>query len=54
MSASEAAIKQAVTWINEQTHGHPKASRTNLIDEASRRFDLTPLHVVLSGAPGRA
>jgi hypothetical protein len=43
MSAGEAAIKQAVKWIDERLHDDPKAERTRLIDEASRRFDLTPL-----------
>jgi hypothetical protein len=43
MSAGEAPIKQAVKWIEEQLQDNPKADRTNLIDEAGRRFDLTPL-----------
>jgi hypothetical protein len=43
MSAGEAPIKQAVNWIDEQLHDNPKADRTKLIDEAGRRFDLTPL-----------
>jgi len=43
MSAGEAPIKQAVKWIDERLHDDPKAERTRLIDEASRRFDLTPL-----------
>jgi hypothetical protein len=43
MSAGEAPIKQAVKWIAEQLHDNPKADRTKLIDEAGRRFDLTPL-----------
>jgi hypothetical protein len=43
MSAGEAPIKQAVQWIHEQLRDNPKADRTKLIDEASRRFDLTPL-----------
>ena len=43
MSAGEAPIKQAVKWIEEQLHDNPKADRTKLIDEAGRRFDLTPL-----------
>ena len=30
-------------WIDEQLHDNPKADRTKLIDEAGRRFDLTPL-----------
>ncbi len=43
MSAGEAPIKQAVTWIDEQLRDNPQADRTKLIDEAGRRFDLTPL-----------
>jgi len=43
MSAGEAPIKQAVKWIDERLHDDPKADHTRLIDEASRRFDLTPL-----------
>jgi hypothetical protein len=43
MSAGEAPIKQAVKWIDEQLEDDPKADRTRLIDEAGRRFDLTPL-----------
>ena len=43
MSAGEAPIKQAVKWIDEQIHVNPEADRTRLIDEAGRRFDLTPL-----------
>jgi hypothetical protein len=43
MSAGEAPIKQAVKWIDERLHDDPKADRIRLIDEAGRRFDLTPL-----------
>jgi hypothetical protein len=43
MTAGEAPIKQAVKWIDERLHDDPKADRTRLIDEAGRRFDLTPL-----------
>jgi len=43
MSVGEAPIKQAITWIDGQLHDDPKADRTKLIDEASRRFDLSPL-----------
>jgi hypothetical protein len=43
MSAGEAAIKQAVKWIDDQVHENPKSDRMRLIDEASRRFDLSPL-----------
>jgi hypothetical protein len=43
MAAGEAPIKQAVKWIEEQLQDHPGADRVKLIDEASRRFDLSPL-----------
>jgi hypothetical protein len=43
MAAGEAPIKQAVKWLNEQLRDNPSADRLKLIDEASRRFDLTPL-----------
>jgi hypothetical protein len=39
----EAPIKQAVKWIDEQLADNPQADRVRLIDEASRRFDLSPL-----------
>ena len=44
MSIGEAPVKAAVKWIEEQLRDHPDADRMALIDEASRRFDLTPLH----------
>lgn len=43
MSAGEAPIKQAVKWLDDQLVDNPKADRMKLIDEASRRFDLSPL-----------
>ena len=43
MAAGEAPIKQAVKWLDDQLADDPAADRTRLIDEASRRFDLTPL-----------
>jgi hypothetical protein len=43
MAAGEAPIKQAVQWIDEQLHDRPQADRMKLVDEASRRFDLSPL-----------
>ena len=43
MSAGESPIKQAMKWIGEQFQDNPKADRMKLIDEAGRRFDLTPL-----------
>ena len=43
MAAGEAPIKQAVKWIDDQLLDNPAADRVKLVDEASRRFDLTPL-----------
>jgi hypothetical protein len=43
MAAGEAPIKQAVKWLDEQLRDNPSADRLKLIDDASRRFDLTPL-----------
>ena len=43
MAQGEAPIKQAIMWIDEQLHDRPHANRVKLVDEASRRFDLTPL-----------
>ena len=43
MAAGEAPVKQAVQWIDDQLRDHPGADRVKLVDEASRRFDLTPL-----------
>ena len=43
MSIGEAPIKAAVAWIDEQLRAHPDADRLTLVEQASRRFDLTPL-----------
>ena len=43
MAAGEAPIKQAVSWIDERLTDQPNLDRVKLVDEASRRFDLTPL-----------
>lgn len=43
MAAGEAPIKQAVRWLDERLHDDPKADRMRLVDEAARRFDLSPL-----------
>ena len=43
MAAGEAPIKQAVKWIDDELASNPRADRVTLVDEASRRFDLTPL-----------
>jgi len=41
--AGEAPITQAVKWIDDQLLDNPSADRIKLVDEASRRFDLSPL-----------
>jgi hypothetical protein len=43
MAQGEAPVKQAIMWIEEQLVEKPGADRMKLVDEASRRFDLTPL-----------
>jgi len=43
MAAGEAPIKQAVRWLDEQLGENPAADRVRLLDEAARRFDLSPL-----------
>ena len=43
MAQGEAPIKQAMAWIEEKLHEQPGANRVKLVDEASRRVDLTPL-----------
>lgn len=43
MAQGEAPIKQAIKWIDERLREQPGAPRAKLVDEASRRFDLTPL-----------
>ena len=43
MAVGEARIKQAVKWIDEKLAEQPGLDRTKLLDEAGRRFDLTPV-----------
>lgn len=43
MGVGEAPIKRAIQWINDQLQDDPRADRARLVDEASRRFDLSPL-----------
>jgi len=40
--AGETAIKQAVRWLDDQLRERPGADRVRLLDEAARRFDLSP------------
>jgi hypothetical protein len=41
--AGEAPLTQAVKWLDAQLTDRPDANRLQLVDEAARRFDLTPL-----------
>jgi hypothetical protein len=43
MAVGEAPIKQAIKWIDEQLRDNPGADRMTLVDEAGRKFELTPL-----------
>jgi hypothetical protein len=43
VAQGEAPIKQAMAWIDDKLREKPDADRVKLVDEASRRFDLTPL-----------
>ncbi|HEY3066477.1 MAG TPA: hypothetical protein VGL09_11840 [Methylomirabilota bacterium] len=43
MAAGEAPIKQAMKWIDDQLVDDPKIDRVQLVDAASRRFDLSPV-----------
>lgn len=43
MAFGEAHIGQALEWILEQLRDDPSSDRVKLIDEASRKFDLSPL-----------
>ena len=38
----DAPIKQAVQWLEDQLRDRPNADRVTLLDDASRRFDLSP------------
>lgn len=39
----EVGLKKAVDWIAEQRRNDPCVSLSSLIDQASRKFDLSPL-----------
>lgn len=41
--AGETRIQQALDWILAHLNDDPKCDRIRLIDEASRKFDLSPL-----------
>ena len=43
MAVGESPVKAAIKWIDEQFRDHPSADRVKLLDQAARRFDLSPL-----------
>ncbi|MGH7266995.1 MAG: hypothetical protein ACREMB_19410 [Candidatus Rokuibacteriota bacterium] len=43
MGLGEPGVKRALQWILERLAEDPAAKRSKLIDDAARRFDLTPL-----------
>ena len=43
MPIGEEPIKAAMKWIDEQRRERPGADLLTLVQEASRRYDLTPL-----------
>ena len=43
MAAGEAPVKAAIKWMDAQLRDRPGADRVTLLDEAARRFDLSPL-----------
>ena len=43
MSLGEPNVKRALEWILAQLAEKPGATRSKLIDQAAREFDLTPL-----------
>jgi hypothetical protein len=43
MSLGEPHVKRALDWILERLADKSHAKRGELVDEASREFDLTPL-----------
>lgn len=43
MSLGEPHVKRALDWMLSRLADDPHHKRSDLIDEASREFDLTPL-----------
>jgi hypothetical protein len=41
--AGESNVKRALKWVTDRLTREPGARRGDLIDQASREFDLTPL-----------
>jgi hypothetical protein len=45
MSLGESSVLRALAWIAERLREEPAIRRADLLDQAARRFDLTPLDV---------
>ena len=43
MTIEDAALKRAIEWMSDWLKEKPSAARSELIDQASREFSLTPL-----------
>lgn len=43
MGLGEPNIRRALQWVLDRLADDPRAKRSELIDQASREFDLTPL-----------
>ncbi len=43
MAQGEAPLVQAVRWIDDRLRDDPNVNRLRLVEEASMRFDLTPV-----------
>jgi len=41
--ATEGVITAALEWATKQLHADPKTTRAAVIDEAARKFGLSPL-----------
>ncbi len=39
----EVGLKKAIEWISQSRQDDPKASLPALVDEACRKFDLSPI-----------
>ena len=37
-----AALERAVRWVSDERRARPEAKPLELVDEAARRFDLSP------------
>jgi hypothetical protein len=43
MAVGESPVKAAIKWIDEQVRDNQGVDRVKLLEQAARRFDLSPL-----------